>query len=328
MDTAGDHLPGELPHEVIESAAQWYAELRSGNASEKQERDLAAWLAQNPSHGAAWSYVERISQRFEPIRGSESKREIGESYAKASKRQSRRRFLALPAIGAAVFGGLLWKREAVQGQILAMAADVRTRTGEIRELRLDEHSALWLNTATAANYALRSSESQIEMVAGEILVHAEPGHSRMFSVEAPHVRMTARGSRFGVLSSDEGSLISVYHGSVSLSFGTELGELTLKAGQQLRVLGDTVGSVVAAHPAREAWIHGMLVAQDDRFSDVVADLRRYRRGHLALSPDVADHRVVGTFPLNDTDKALEMMASVLPIAIHQRLPWWTSIEKA
>jgi transmembrane sensor len=56
-------------------------------------------------------------------------------------------------------------------------------------------------------------------------------------------------------------------------------------------------------------------------------LARYRRGYLACDPDVADLRVMGAFPLTDTDKSLAMLARVFPVRIHRRFSWWVTVEK-
>ena len=42
---------------------------------------------------------------------------------------------------------------------------------------------------------------------------------------------------------------------------------------------------------------------------------------------MADLTVYGSFPIEDTDRVLAMLASALPIRIEQPYAWWTSIEK-
>jgi transmembrane sensor len=36
--------------------------------------------------------------------------------------------------------------------------------------------------------------------------------------------------------------------------------------------------------------------------------------------------VFGSYPLNDVNRALDMLASVLPIRLQRTLPWWISLE--
>ena len=53
--------------ESLEQAAEWYALLRSGQAGQEDHDRWQAWLAADARHREAWSYVERISQRFDPV---------------------------------------------------------------------------------------------------------------------------------------------------------------------------------------------------------------------------------------------------------------------
>lgn len=58
----------------------------------------------------------------------------------------------------------------------------------------------------------------------------------------------------------------------------------------------------------------------------MAELARYRRGYIGCDPRIADLRVVGAFPLADTEQVLDALESTLPLRINRRLPWWISLE--
>ncbi|MNR52439.1 fec operon regulator FecR [compost metagenome] len=62
-----------------------------------------------------------------------------------------------------------------------------------------------------------------------------------------------------------------------------------------------------------------------RLADLVDELGRYRSGHLGVAADVADLRITGSFPLNDTDLALTSLLPTLPVQIEQRTPWWVTV---
>ncbi|EGH30211.1 FecR protein [Pseudomonas syringae pv. japonica str. M301072] len=64
---------------------------------------------------------------------------------------------------------------------------------------------------------------------------------------------------------------------------------------------------------------------NSRLADMLAELGRYRTGHLGVDPKVADLRVTGTFPLNDTDLALKALLPTLPVQIEQHTAWWVSV---
>jgi len=69
----------------------------------------------------------------------------------------------------------------------------------------------------------------------------------------------------------------------------------------------------------------MRVVENARLADLVAELGRYRAGHLGVAPEVADLRITGSFPLNNTDLALKALTPALPVQIEQRTHWWVTV---
>ena len=71
---------------------------------------------------------------------------------------------------------------------------------------------------------------------------------------------------------------------------------------------------------------GLMVADDLPLSELVAELERYRRGHLGCAPAVAGLRISGVFRLDDTDAALSAITRTLPVRIQRVGPYWTRID--
>lgn len=72
----------------------------------------------------------------------------------------------------------------------------------------------------------------------------------------------------------------------------------------------------------------MLLADNQRLEDFLTELSRYRHGYLGCDPRIADLRVVGAFPLADTERVLDALAATLPVRIERRMAWWVSLEPA
>jgi len=173
------------------------------------------------------------------------------------------------------------------------------------------------------DYSVR--QRRLHLVVGEIHIDTAADPSRPFVVETPPGRLRALGTRFTVRLDGEQTFLAVYEGAVEVR--THQGtEATLQARQQVRFGPQGIDAIQPANPAREAWRRGVLMAQDMTLRELVAELRRYRHGHLGLDPEVADLRVFGNFPLTDTDDTLDMLAAALPVRIRRTLPWWVSIE--
>ena len=158
-----------------------------------------------------------------------------------------------------------------------------------------------------------------------MLVDTAQDSTRPLVVDTLHGRLRALGTRFTVRLLDEATCLAVYGGAVEVR---SIGGATriVSAGSQVTFSATVIDKTEAADPAREAWSRGVLLAENMALQDVVAELNRYHHGHIGVSPEVAQLRVLGGYPLHDADKTLRMLAAVLPLRIKRTLPWWTSIE--
>lgn len=324
---ASEPLPA---HEIMEQAAQWFALLRSAELSQQQHSQWQHWLAADEAHRIAWRYVERIGQRFEPLQGLSSTRPAVAAYQRATTKLLRRRQVLTGVLAMAGAGALTWVGGRQSGWVDLTAlwrADHRTTTGEIRQIELADGTLVWLGTASALEVDFQPRRRCLRLLAGEVLVQTAADPARPLSVETTHGVARALGTRFNVRLDDAQTALAVFEGQVEvrLSAGDQL---LLHAQQQLNFRRDAFGRVDRADPAREAWSRGVLIAQDVPLADVIAELRRYQRGYLGLAPEVAELRVVGSFPLRDPERSLAMLESVLPVRVRHLLPWWTSIGPA
>ena len=106
------------------------------------------------------------------------------------------------------------------------------------------------------------------------------------------------------------------------------GITSIPAGQQTAFGSRGVEPLEAASAEHQAWTTGVLLADNQRLEDFLAELSRYRHGYLGCDPRIADLRVVGAFPLADTERVLDALAATLPVRIERRMAWWVSLEPA
>ncbi|WP_370444251.1 hypothetical protein [Candidatus Burkholderia verschuerenii] len=52
-----------------------------------------------------------------------------------------------------------------------------------------------------------------------------------------------------------------------------------------------------------------------RLADFLSEIGRYRRGVVRCDASIADLRLSGTYPLDDTDRVLAALAHALPVRI-------------
>ena len=326
---AGTSTPVAPEH--LEAAADWCARLRDGQADERVRQDWRLWLQQHSDHQAAWDFVTSVGQRFALLQ-DDGQGDVASSVLKdRRKRRSTRRQLLAGLAGLAGSGLLGWaayRFTPLSAMVTVWRADAHTAIGEIRELALADGVRLWLSTASAINHAAGRGSHRIELLQGEILVATRGKALRPLQVATEHGQMRPLGTQFAVRRQADATLLAVFEGAVELQTAGSAGRARIEAGEQATFTATDVSAIEAADPARKAWTRGVLLAKDITLGALVSELARYQIGHLGVAPEVADFRVLGSFPLRDPDKALAMLAEILPIRIHRPLPWWTTIEPA
>jgi len=314
---------------VLEKAAEWYALLRDGQASEQQRAAWQQWLGEADDHQSAWRYVEEISQGFAPLQETPNPRRISDQLQQANARLQRRRQLLTGMVGVAgtgLIGWLSWQHTPLPLALMAWSADHHTDVGEQRAITLADGSRIWLNTASAINTDLGPDLRRLILLDGEVFIDTASDAQRPFVMDTRYGRLRALGTRFNVQQTPTDTRLAVYQGAVEIRTHSDRRVQVVPAGQQARFTQNSITRNEPADNAREAWTRGQLLAEDIPLRHLVDELRRYRRGHIGLAAEIADMRVYGNFPLHDTDRVLTMLTAALPVEVKRTLPWWVSIE--
>lgn len=315
---------------ALEEAAEWFALLISGEAKPSDHDRWQAWLQESPGHREAWSYVEMVSQRIvAPVQSVADPRVAIDNLQAANERLRRRRrslSTLLAIIGVGALGWTTWRHTPIGDAALALAADFHTDVGEVREVVMPDGTRVWLNTDTAFNKDYSTGLRRLEMLRGEVLITTAHDEARPFVVDTSAGRMRALGTRFTVRQEAEGILLAVYQGSVEIRTAGNGATAIVDAGRQASFNADGITPIMPADDARQAWSQGKLVANDVPLGELVEELRRYTRQHIGVDTDVASRRIFGTFPLDDINKSLNMVAYAARVQIRRPLPWWTTLK--
>lgn len=316
-------LPGPLDPAVVRRAAEWMARLWSGEASDQDRAACERWRAQHPDHERAWNRLQSFEDKLHAL-----PREAARHALREPVRTGRRRALQLLGLTAAV-GGIAAALRGTETWQLA-ASDHSTRTGEIREIALPDGTRVVLGTATAIDLRFDAHERRLVLRAGEILVTTAPdpaGAHRPFRVHSRQGSVEALGTRFIVRQEAEASHVAVFEGAVAVRPARAPEAMVrVGAGQGTVFFADRAQAPDAVADSAAAWIRGVLVAEDMRVADFVAELARYRPGVLRCDPEVAELRVTGVFSLRDTDRALENLALALPVSAAYRTRYWVTVR--
>ncbi|NWL23135.1 FecR domain-containing protein [Pseudomonas umsongensis] len=305
--------------QVLDAAIAWQLSLDSGSPVEREE--FAKWHAAHEEHARAWRQLGMLDQRFSVASGP-ARAALLQS-REGIRRRVRKLGSGLASI-VAVLGLALFAGERYL-PIDYWLADQRTATGEQRTIRLDDGTLINLNTHSAVDVRFDDKQRRVILQEGEILIETGHGDARPFIVETREGRMRALGTRFLVKREEQGTRLSVLQSAVAAHPQSSPEEQILREGQQMLIRSDGLGPIVALNLGADAWTRGMLVVDNARLEDLVREIGRYRPGLLGVAPEVADLRITGSFPLQNTDLALSALLPTLPVQIEHRTQWWVTV---
>jgi len=315
----------KLSHASLQEAAHWYVQLQDEAADPQVRHQWQRWLDQHGDHQAAWHYVQRVGQRFAPLQAE------GAAAGRALREHDPRRFSrrtglkTLLVLGASsLLGWQAWRG----APLSSWSADLATGIGETRVTRLADGSQLWLGAQSAVDLEFSALSRVLKLRFGEILVETAADPRRPFFVDTAQGRMQALGTRFAVCQLGDSTRLNVYAGAVEVCTALRGERLIVQAGQQVDFSAQGISTARPAQSAGESWIQQRLNAEDMPLAQLLQTLGRYRHGHLGWHPAVAQLSVMGAFPLDDTDRALELLQAALPVRVQRVAPWWVSVEPA
>lgn len=315
---------------ALNQAAKWFAVLQFG-ASQEDYDQWQRWLNSDARHQSAWEEVQAIFPPFEQVADIAHKQAARNALMQPA-RMSRRSALKLLGFGGtALLAGVLVKRYSPWRDWVTTLAShsesLHVAVGQTGMTPLADGSKLWLNTASQARVEYSMALRRITLLAGELLIDSAKDNTtpaRPLVVDTQHGRLTALGTRFTVKLAQNHTFLAVYQGAVSISSSNGWGNPSdnnahvrvIEAGNQTVFTADSIANPMPADKARESWTRGMLLADNRRLDDFVAELATYRHGKLSVAPNVAHLSLMGAFPLHDTNRVLLAITEVLPVRIH------------
>jgi transmembrane sensor len=310
--------------QALEQAAEWLVRLQDG-ASSADRAACEQWRASDPQHALAWERAERLLDQLGTL-PPELAMPVLNRAPHAARRAAITRIVAAMLTVPVAWGG--WRYAQQQPWV----ADIHTAVGERRTVMLADGTSVTLNTASAIDVRYTAAERLIVLRNGEILVRS--GHAPdvgPLRVRTPEGTMQPLGTVFNARRYECSTSLTVLEGAVRITPAAAANAAqTINAGSQTRFNRKHIAPARAADPALNAWTRGMLLADQMRLDELVAELSRYRNGVVRADPAVAALRVSGAFPIGDSERTLDMLVSTYPVDAVQRLRgyWITLIPRA
>lgn len=319
---------GKIDPKVIRQAADWWARLRDGATPADRDR-FERWRQAQPAHDLAWQRLAALTQGVAlgatPAGAGVASRTLQQAPLIRSRRNAIRWMVAAAGVGLGAWA--VNDREALRN----LAADLRTGTGERRVVTLADGTRVELNAGSAVDMRYSDERRELVLREGEILVSTgQDPRGRPFTVRTRAGVLTPVGTRFLVRDLGAGRVrVAVLEGAVDVANG-QAGATPWRvpAGGQAEfsAAGDFTPAALA--PDVSAWLDGMLLADAMPLAGFLRELGRYRPGVLRCAPDAAHLRVVGAFPVADTDQVLSMLQDVLPVRVQRYTRYWVNVQLA
>jgi transmembrane sensor len=306
--------PADFSSQVAEQAVHWLLEMQQGPLNPRQQHAWQQWVDAHSEHRRAWEHIQRVNSR---LRGLSSP--LAHAALNAPKSGSRRQALKLLLIlgaGSAVTWGM---RE--HNPLPSLLADYRSPIGQRRKVPLDGGGQLQLNTASAADVRVDGSQRLIRLLEGEILLST----AQAFEVRTAQGVLKAQGARINVRQFADRTQIAMFEGQVELTANGRA-PITLPMARQLSFSATSISPAQALDANSGAWADGMLVAAHMRLGDFLDELGRYRSGQLHCDAKVADLLISGTYPLDDSERILDLLEISLPVKVKRFTRYWVTVE--
>lgn len=312
------------PHQdALQAASVWFVRLTSETVTDSERDQWLAWRQADPAHEYAWQQIEKVTQKFTtPGVSAELGMAALDRPACPTRRRAVQQVVSLIAVG-----GIGWAvYEPLIGQ--HWKADFETAVGEQRRVTLQDGSLLTLNTRSAVDVIFTEQQRQILVHKGEVLIETAQENRRAyrsFVVRTPQGKIEALGTSFSVRLNKQVSQVSLYDGALKIQTSTAA-EQHLFAGHATQFTASHIAPTVSISNTSPFWSEGFFVADDMPLIEFIAELARYRRGHLSVDKNLAHLRISGTFSIADTDRTLETIAMTLPVKIETFTRYWINLR--
>lgn len=307
---------------IVAEAAGWIVRLDHSPDSAALQ-DWRHWHDADPRHAEVW-------RRFARVRQSVPDGVLGSDFAAAqavravADRHPRRSALKLLLGGAGV--GLLATAGYQQAYRAGWMAAYQTGVGEQRLIALPDDVTLMMNTATALDFSVEPSGIAVRLLKGEIMLEGSESASTL-RVTTSQGEVSSTRAKMAVRLQGGATRVALNDGTAVVHTRENVSS-RIDAGETRRFTGDRILAEDGWAGREFAWAQGVLIADNMRLDEFLAELARYREGLVRCDDEVAHVRVNGTFRVQQTDRVLEALAATHKLRLVYRTRYWVNVGRA
>lgn len=308
--------------DIEAEARAWFVDLLQ-TPTERKRIAFEAWRAADPAHAEAfrsvalaWEAAEQPGRSLAEAEADELAVYLRAMDGEKSRRRTTRNLAGLVVILLCLLCGAVWLER--PHLLQDMTADYVSPRGERASIALADGSTILLDADSALSEDFTEGERRVRLLRGAAFFEVTHDAARPFIVAAGEGEVRVLGTRFDVRLLDDRTVVTLAHGSVAVTAGPDRAQALLKPGEQVAFGKAGLEPVESVNIEDSlAWHNGRFVFYRARLADVVREIERYRKGRIAIaSTRLANERVTGSFPLDDTDAALASLQASVGFRFH------------
>ncbi len=322
-----------IPDVIHAQARKWFV-CMLGTPTAEERNAFHAWRAANPLHGEAYSRIgaswDAARQPAALLAQQEANVLAGYLHKMARPAQKQWRFGVIGTLAAIVvmcfISVYLWLE--VPHALQDWQADYVTACAERQTMVLPDGSIAYLDADSALAHVDDANRRHVKLLRGSAYFDVVKSPDIPFTVEVSGGAVNVLGTRFDVQKLDDGAIVTLERGSVSVTVPGQAHEAFLTPGQQLTFSSAGMDAIEKVNVAESmSWRHGRYVFYRARLGDVINQIARYRHGKIVIaSSALKDARVTGSFSLENTDEALLSLQSSIGFQQSNFGQWLTVIR--
>lgn len=310
--------PSDSPSEIENKAAMWVVKTTQRELTSQENEDFQSWLNASEVHESTYY---RARQLWALTANKPRQQTTDNQQGINKKRQPRYIGLSIAAVVlVSVLSMSVWYFQYTQ------PVDYYAKTGEIQRITLPDGSRVDLDSGAQLQLAFSPQYRQVNLLRGRAYFTVAPKtdtEPRPFQVMAKNGITQALGTEFSVDNENSKVAVSVYQHSVKVSLFSGQ-EMVIPAGNFTQYQSDItpMASMVNSHST--VWREGQIMFQQQTFSEVIAEINRYRDKQIILLTEERVGHISGVLQINTLDSGLTHLVSSYGLSVYE-IPFFTLI---
>ena len=196
----------------------------------------------------------------------------------------------------------------VQRQTISIPYGAKT------QISMPDGSTVWLNSGTTMSYSGDFSKNRQVELKGEAFFEVQKGEIP-FEVKTGFGTIQVLGTAFDVLAYPEsGFATTLVQGSVQINSDISKQRLTIKPGQQVKLVGDSLFTSKVETELFTSWKDGKLIFRREPFPNLMKRLERWFNVKIEYQPEhFKDLWYSGAIENETITEVMEMIGTAAPV---------------